>query len=752
MDSRYQYLPAGAEDLRKYPSILHTETSEHEPLRAARPKKVSARRRIGAYGLFLIFGGIPLQLAITAFLGYLWYQQGTGPESSTTHPTTQRIWRTIVLNVWMAPTITLASVVLRVVVGVQLVVCTGLTAGLILESASAGFEEAPKLSVLRAYNSGPLDVVLLTLRRVKKIGLSRVSLPELLITLLYLIGLALQFTSTLLVSDLGETGLNTDPELVRVPIVDAAGQIVSANGYYMWNKSPGTWRSFGEERSNNSTLQAEVSDTGTIFRALLPFESQSRLRLRSYDGLAVMQEARTICVPAELGGSSVTLFGFTDEIALEGTVSASMAPFHSAGFTFIDPLSRNDDRDERAAMENRSFVCPFYNVPNGSKAIRGDNLTMAICTLGDPGFQRFLLVNAHGSYANWYPQDKPLEYLERTSSTSNGWATYVPAGPRGKKDALTLTASICAFKYNHTVQSISASTPATPKEMSIQWNTTTQSWSTAPILSLLGVLNTTLHSDASRGIFTLHSHTVNAPSHITNFDTGVAYQQMTDAMNSAFDRGISSGHDPQENFNRTLGFCTACDTFGSAANDTVHPANVLLVGAALNATDNPAAALDALWASWTQTLYSSAIGQFDGTGWETDPNVAGTDAEKVKVVWSTTVLAPRRWRGLAAVAGLLIMHVVATLAVLGLFAGRTTWSFYGGLWQAVAQVAEGDGVREVLREVSSVEDAVVKRVIRAKGLEGREMRVMVDGETGKVRLVRAARWKGTTESQTGFEA
>jgi len=96
--------------------------------------------------------------------------------------------------------------------------------------------------------------------------------------------------------------------------------------------------------------------------------------------------------------------------------------------------------------------------------------------------------------------------------------------------------------------------------------------------------------------------------------------------------------------------------------------------------------------------------------------------------------------------------VVATLAVLGLFAGRTTWSFYGGLWQAVAQVAEGDGVREVLREVSSVEDAVVKRVIRAKGLEGREMRVMVDGETGKVRLVRAARWKGTTESQTGFEA
>lgn len=229
---------------------MPSKDSDHADTESLRRWKTSMRKRIGTYGLVVVIGGIPFQLGIMTFLGYLWSQQARG-ESETG----QTVWRTIVLHAWMAPTITLCSVVLRAIVGVQLVVCTALLAGLMLETGASRFEDAARLSILRAYNSGPLDIVLLAVQRLPKI---RLSMPELIAAALLLVGTALQFASTLLVSGLGDAVIPSDPESRRVPVVDRSGLFVQANGHYMWTKHPGVWPTTASwERTSSTPAQSD---------------------------------------------------------------------------------------------------------------------------------------------------------------------------------------------------------------------------------------------------------------------------------------------------------------------------------------------------------------------------------------------------------------------------------------------------------------------------------------------------------------
>ncbi|KAH6650473.1 hypothetical protein F5144DRAFT_47464 [Chaetomium tenue] len=652
--------------------------------------EVGWRERIGPLGLLLILGGILLQLGVLVFLAYLWSQQGSEHGSG--------VWRTIVRNDWMTRVITLSSTAIRTAVGLQLGVCTALVAGLILETASTRFEDAPTLSILRAYNSGPFDIVWLAVKRLRA-DRYRPSWLEFLAASLFLSGLALQLTSTVLVSDLDDITINSDPANETVAVYDTSGLLVQANGYYLWTKSPGIWPTFAEARDGNRTVTADISDTGNIIRALLPFQAQDRLVLRSYEGLAVTQQARTVCVPADLGDTTLIEM---DGIGLMGTVSAPLDAFHHAGFLF-----------ESKTMV--PFTCPFYKRQtsrSGAKALHRDgSMVVALCTIGDEGFQRFLLIKALGSYSDWsyaLSRNQGRPSFQRTGTPSiNGWANYAVIQSPDTK----LAASVCGFNFDHTIQQISASTPTELKEFPLQWNYDTERWNTGAILKLLGVTNETIES-AARGILHLDAHKrVKIYTAGRSGDTQGTTRQMSDAFN----RGLPAL------FNQSLIFCTHCA--GLTGNEMVHPAHVILMQAALRATDNPAAALDGLWASFTQTMYTSAIGQFDGAGSAT-------------VVRAITVRAPRRWVGFVAAAALLACHVVLTLLVVGFFAKYTAHSFRGGAWQAIAQAAEGDEVKEVLAEVTAWPDVKVTELIESKKLTGVGMGTQVDVGTGKVSLVK----------------
>jgi len=683
-----------------------------------------AGKRVGVYGLVAICTGIPLQLGILSFLGYLWSQQQHDMHDAG--DPNQRVWRAIVLNTWMAPTITLASVLMRFIVGAQLVVCTSLGAALILETASAPFGDAPKLSLLRAYNSGPLDIVWLMLARLPHFpGLS---LSHGLVVTLFLAGLALQFSSTLLVSDLGQITIRSDPEPRRVAVTDKSGTFIRINGNFVWSKSPTVWPTYAEARNDTSVASLNMTDTGTIVRALLPFEAKERLALRSYSGLAVTQTARTLCVPAELDEQVSSYdIGGGDQMQVKGAVSASMVPFTEAGFLFgtLDSKGNKTDDGTWERMTDTPFSCPFYNVQGGGDGIRGDNLVTAICYIsGRNGEHRFLLINAVGSYDDWY------HYLGsgfRQTEAGNSWATYTPTGgPSAQRnDDLRLSASVCGVQLSYGIQNIAASTPSDTREFVLQWNNSTQAWNTASILNLIGVVGDPSDHPA-RGILKLDSYAPTNDTTLVHQSSNGASNPTTTQMQSAFDDTLTSRS--SETANRTIVFCTRCAGSSFQNNHNAHPASVLLMGAALNATgNNPAAALDGLWTTWTQILYSSAIGQFDGAG-----------VDNSTIIWATAVITPLHWRGFVATAALLACHIAVAVAITALFVARTTHSFRGDLWPALAQAAAGDQVRTVLDDAASMPDDEVNELIKARGQDRVLMCTGVDAATGRLGLVRKA--------------
>jgi len=690
-------------------------------------KSRGAGKRVGVYGLVTICAGIPLQLGILTFLGYLWSQQQHDMHDAG--DPNQRVWRAIVLNTWMAPTITLASVLMRFIVGAQLVVCTSLGAALILETASAPFGDAPKLSLLRAYNSGPLDIVWLMLARLPHFpGLS---LSHGLVVMLFLAGLVLQFSSTLLVSDLGQITIRSDPEPRRVAVTDKSGTFIRINGNFVWSKSPTVWPTYAEARNGAGVASLNMTDTGTIVRALLPFEAKERLALRSYSGLAVTQTTRTVCVPAELDEQVSSYdIGGGDQMQVKGAVSASMVPFTEAGFLFgtLDSKGNKTDDGTWERMADSPFSCPFYNVQGGGDGIRGDNLAMAICYIsGINGEHRFLLINAVGSYDDW---NHYRGSGFRRTSTGNSWATYTPTGgPSAQRnDDLRLSASVCGVTNRYAIQNIAASTPSDTREFVLQWNNSTEAWNTPSILNLLGVVSDPLDHPA-RGILKLDSYAPTNDTTLVQQSSNGASNPTTTQMHIAFDDSLrSSSASELESANRTIVFCTRCAGSSFQNNHNAHPASVLLMGAALNATgNNPAATLDGLWTTWTQILYSSAIGQFDGAG-----------VDNSIIIWATAVTTPLYWRGFIATAALLVCHIVVAVAIAALFVARTTHSFRGDLWPALAQAAAGDQLRAVLDDAESMPDDEVNELIRARGLDRVLMCTGVDAATGRLGLVRKA--------------
>lgn len=702
------------------------------PESAAEPRrfvKTGLEERLGTYGFIVTVIGIPLQLSIAAFLGYLWYQQQPGEQPGS--DANQRLWRQIVLNQWMAPTITLATVVIRLVVGAQLALCTALAAGLILETGAVRFQDGPKLSILRAYNGGPFDIVWIVLQRLPQQW--RLSAVEGLVIVLYVVGLVLQFSSTLFVSDLGETVVHSNAVSQKVPVFDSTGTFVKANGFGMWTKSPVSWPTFAESRNDTGWLTGELSYTGTITRAFLPFEAHDRLLLRSYEGAALVQTARTICVPAELSNATFNGSNNTGQITLRGGISNN---FDGPARLWFNTTIHG----AKVVGANTSpvpFECPFYQASlSGELGVNRDGLMAAICAVGgplsnstdftfgvkQPGFRLFAFFNTVGSYYGWTRTDG---HLQRTAN-ENGWATYHPVGGLAEEEPMKLAASVCSFRYEHKLEIISASIPREPEEYKLGWDDDIQGWNIDPILRHLGVMGET--SDLSnRGLFRLDSHKVER--------SVPGKDKTTKEIDLAFDRGISMRLNATQypSFNTSLIFCTTCT--GSFRDDNVHPAHTLLLGAALNATNNPAAALDALWATWSQTIYHSAVGQFKGT------NGGGTGSENSTMVWATKVLAPRRWTGFAIGAGLLVCHVFVTVIIVLLFAMRTEHSFRGGLWQALAQAVSGDHVIEVLEHVSAVPDSKVQSLVKLAGLEKASMSTRLDVTTGKVRLTKRATWR-----------
>lgn len=277
-------------------SSLHGTTHESKPQSRKLAKgflTLPIRQSLGLGGCITVGGGTVLLLGAIGYFYFLW-----AVKAFNTSDGTNSVWLAIMLNGWATPSITLACLVVRVIVAAQTALCVSLLAALVVERCPMPRTGIAYLSVMRSVGGGPLNLLKHSFKVMA--GRKEARLELFLLIVLALSSLVSQFSSTILLSDLGVTRLLQNPETVRHNVAlwtTPEKGITAANMLYSQN---GVNPTFGELESNDEPLAVPnnrgVSNTGLRRRAFLPFEHNNRTSLRSYDGPTVVTTSRVNCL------------------------------------------------------------------------------------------------------------------------------------------------------------------------------------------------------------------------------------------------------------------------------------------------------------------------------------------------------------------------------------------------------------------------------------------------------------------------
>ncbi|KAI0116316.1 hypothetical protein GGR51DRAFT_574648 [Nemania sp. FL0031] len=393
------------------PSEIPTSNTEAPASATLEPAQVEPKRgwreTIGVWGGAVITGGCIFIFLILGFIYFLWFRGGTGPESTPV----SRMWRNIILSGRVVQAITISSLLLRIVVSTQVASCTSLLAALFLERQSVRVSQLPHFSIARATNDGPRALLQMIIGSGTRHMLFTVETLLMLIMALAMLGL--QFSSTILLTDLRTRVIVNDPEPVLVnmslgdPRTPIRNSLVGA-----------AIATFGEALSN-STAQPDawgVSDTGLKQRALLPFEHpENRTTLRSYEGPATVIKSRVACMPPIINDGILFSTSSNDRAVYIGTIQGTLdynASFPIGLLNSTLPTCRNS-KCEPLALECR--IPSSLNIDTGYQS--------TICIVGPVGGDYWS--QDHG--LRWNSSDAPwlehgLIYLvSSTNLMENDW-------------------------------------------------------------------------------------------------------------------------------------------------------------------------------------------------------------------------------------------------------------------------------------------------------------------------------------------
>lgn len=255
----------------------------------------SALQRMGMYSVVTLAATTIFMLLILSFLTFLW---------TASHENS--FWRLIIVNSWAGGAVTVSSLLLRTAVDLQAGIAVGMLAAIILETGHVLLADSAHVSRLRAGRAVPIDIVVPYLKAIRynpprdSNGFLRVFIVLLLVVTTTL----LQFTSTMLVSDLSLGVLPGTPQSENLrfdftyewddqrDVWSYPNQIRAARP---WQRNPSAFPTFAEfsERIN---VPEHVDDTGELYRAFLPFQdAASRETISRYSGKALILDARISC-------------------------------------------------------------------------------------------------------------------------------------------------------------------------------------------------------------------------------------------------------------------------------------------------------------------------------------------------------------------------------------------------------------------------------------------------------------------------
>lgn len=266
---------------------------------------------LGRFDCIILLGGTVLIFPVVGFLLYLW----TGESSGRSRQSTPNLWRTIALASWITRTVALCSLLLRTITTAQSAICTSLVAALLIERRRVPLSKIARLSLARDVNSGPLE--LLRVGLTSGLSLASFSLEIGLLLTVALASVAIQFSTTVLMLDLGIATLaqcsNTTRHNVALSpsMIEAIGNWPEGDGSVPSTEYAisGEMETAEVDAPNNNA----VSDTGVKQRALLPFNETGRESLRSFKGPTVVMTSRASCVRPSIDATVTVNKDFLDE-------------------------------------------------------------------------------------------------------------------------------------------------------------------------------------------------------------------------------------------------------------------------------------------------------------------------------------------------------------------------------------------------------------------------------------------------------
>lgn len=685
---------AGAESL--VPDYDETKDTPRPPISES----------LGLWTCAVLTGGTALTLGVLGFLIFLWngeYRQDGGEHANA-------LWRKIMLDEsWTAQSITISTAVLRIVVSAQAAVCTSLVAALLLERRRLPLSKAVPVSIKRGTSQGPLNFIyeLLSWKLLK--SLFGVEMALLLIITMVTIGT--QFTSTILLSGFGNTTLVQSPQRLQnysaLLSEDMFQQVMRINSF---SKFVPSYAAFGEPEEPynmpNPNPQG-VSDTGKKLRSFLPFQQQERLKLRSYEGPALTQDLRVMCMRPDMD-AQISWHGITPQSSTD--IRTSISGTISYDNTFEEAALGNwtlcSSVQYAGGVSQTDCLPEAFNCTLPFKFSDSPDLLpiMALCHLPLNNTKVSGTADAATPYFNasnplWSASAYPWTFLTfatnmtREAVQENG----VPSAPLNTTLAdngewrayevfpnATLGVSLCFAGLQIKTQNVSMSTTADPEEPEVQWNLLHDEDSVGPAQAFMGTNGTSL-TLAQRGLLKV--------SNTTDLTTDQASLSSADALLRGAG-GFATTANQTDDAAGTWYMCNICDSLSALPPDIS-----ALFARTVHTTGRAAWAIQNLLTTYTQSWYAQLLPLFD-------------IAVGVEVRYSKPVRIPVHPGGLIAVLVMVLVGLACIWAITVLYIVQTRYSRQGNVWHAVSQIISED-TRLVLEQSNQVVDKEVEERLKA---------------------------------------
>ncbi|KAI0809734.1 hypothetical protein GGR55DRAFT_696070 [Xylaria sp. FL0064] len=607
---------------------LSTPTTKHHPT-------WSLSYSLGRSNSGIMIGGIIASCATIGFLIFLW--TGQGPTSDGQYAS--HAWRSLMLSGRLPQLVTLSSVLLRFSIGAQTTICTSLVAALILERRSIALSRVAPLSIFRSVNSGPRILI----QQILGEKHSRYLLlhPEVLLLIVLALGnIAMQFSSTILFSDLQSRLLVKFSQKTQTGLLQSNNSVA----FFVEWANPPRFSLFGEPYTGYSANPNSLglSDTGVKRHVMIPFaDSEGRTALRSYRGPSLVLSSRVACMPpvvsSEVRFTNVTLSGSPLDQNYGYMTGRVIHKETFSGAGILDTC----DSDE-CLSDDISFDC---SVPMNYRGF----------TDAEPIVHTFstvvLVFRTNFNYDDWESLGNKTMQLPQ-SKLQEEWRGF----DFGLDRIINMT--VCFKSMNVMLSNVSLSTEKDLAEPGIGYNGTIAD--TDNIRLFYGSQQNAQNS-SERGIFTVEE-----------------IHDRDDFVYGATDHGQFPLYEETtstiEYFgeytkpNTTLPGCIscACDTIACAREYSKVFSDSIL------ATRRASVAIQTIYTMLVQSIHDQFIGYF-------------SILLPVETVETAFVTVPTRCVGLGSVAALVVVNLACILMITALYLLHSRYTLVDNFWHVISQ-------------------------------------------------------------------